>query len=60
VNALLNRSTDAGGLDALDFPWPGTAALPSGTELWLQYGVQDASVFGAGASLSNALKLRVP
>ncbi|GJM21421.1 MAG: hypothetical protein DHS20C15_13360 [Planctomycetota bacterium] len=60
VSVFLSRSTDAGGLDALDFAWPDTSVFPSGLELWMQYGVQDASVFGAGASLSNAARLEVP
>lgn len=60
VDVFLNRSTDAGGLEVFELPWPGLATFPSGLEIWLQYGVSDASVPGAGASLSNAVELRVP
>ncbi|GJM21420.1 MAG: hypothetical protein DHS20C15_13350 [Planctomycetota bacterium] len=60
VNAFLPRTTDAGGLDALEIAWPDQSVFPSGLEIWMQYAVQDASVSGPGASLSNAIRLHVP
>ncbi|GJM21429.1 MAG: hypothetical protein DHS20C15_13440 [Planctomycetota bacterium] len=59
INVMLNRGTDAGGLDYLAFPFPGTTSLPSGTPMYVQYAVQDAS-HPAGATLSNAVLGTVP
>lgn len=58
VDAFLNRNTDLGGLDSLEFAWP--AGVPGGTEIFLQYGIQDLSVPVFGASLSNAIRHVTP
>lgn len=46
------RFTNAGGVWAQTFPWPG--GLPPGTQFWLQFLVQDLSV-PSQISMSNAL-----
>jgi hypothetical protein len=49
--------TDAAGAISLPFVVP--AGMPAGTELWLQWGVQDAGAVH-GVALSNAIEGLVP
>ena len=53
------RSTDAGGLDHIAFPWPPMGSFASGRTIYAQYGVQDAA-HPSGVSLSNAVLATVP
>lgn len=57
VGALVVVTTDGSGSLTGSAPFPGA---PSGTSLWFQVGVEDASVAGFGASLSNGVVGTVP
>lgn len=59
ISLMQNRGTDAGGLDYFGFPWPSTSVLPSGTPLYVQYGIQD-TVHPTGVALSNAIHGTIP
>ncbi|GJM21427.1 MAG: hypothetical protein DHS20C15_13420 [Planctomycetota bacterium] len=59
VHTLLNRSTDAGGLDHIAFRWPAMGSFASGRTIYTQYGIQDATN-PSGVSLSNAVLATVP
>lgn len=51
--ALLNPPTGAMGTISIPFVMP--AGVPAGTELWLQWAIQDAAAIN-GVALSNAIK----
>ncbi|MCB9898749.1 MAG: VCBS repeat-containing protein [Planctomycetes bacterium] len=57
VAVTLNVFTDAGGQTLVQFPWP--AGIPTGTQLFWQYAIQDASN-PTGLTISNAVRSTTP
>jgi hypothetical protein len=57
VDLLVITGTDAGGELHASGPFPGAAA---GAQMWFQVALEDASVAGFGACLSNAMQGTVP
>lgn len=54
VALQVNLMTDAAGETHIPFAWP--AGVPAGTQIYLQYLIQDAAAF-AGVSFSNGLRM---
>ncbi|RKY21154.1 MAG: hypothetical protein DRQ55_05420 [Planctomycetota bacterium] len=57
IDLQLDFASDAGGQVYFQAPWP--AGLPSGVDIWYQFGIQDAT-HPKGATLSNAVKNTLP
>jgi hypothetical protein len=57
IDGQIDLNTDAGGQIYFLANWP--AGLPTGVDIWYQYGIADATT-AKGASLSNAVKNTLP
>ena len=57
IDGQLDLATDAGGQVYFQATWP--VGLPSGVDIWYQYGIQDGTA-PKGATLSNAVKNTLP